>query len=267
MSVSRGRWATGNQSIALRSRGSVRGGGAQDSPLLEAVQIVRERADVQPAEHPWCFAVMRRSANPRVVRCVVSSDTIQRLILLALGCTVFAPRSDASPAVQDEPKARISAQFLKPDGSPASGAAWTLRGFRSNAEAVLKHGLPEDWENLEGTLDEEGRIDLRFESPQAFQFVFNVRPEGYAGLSWRFFSIKPTEEKLLGTIEVEPECLIKGRLVDPDGNTLSDRAWRIHARAERKRGLSDRNPTQSIISLEPGVNGALDPPHCDVRQR
>ena len=185
---------------------------------------------------------------------------MQRILPFILALTASTALALASTSIQDEPEARISAQFLKPDGTPAGGAKWTIRGWGRNTEAVRQHGRPDDWENLVGTLDDEGRIDLRFVSPQAYQYVFNVHAEGFAQVSWRFPSIKPTEEKLLGAIELEPECLIKGRIVGPDGEVLSDRAWRIRARAKRQMSASYRNPAQTIISLEQGserfvVNG------------
>ncbi|MEZ6018337.1 MAG: sigma-70 family RNA polymerase sigma factor [Planctomycetota bacterium] len=124
--------------------------------------------------------------------------------------------------------AGVAGRFLLPNGAPAAGATWTLEGFASNAEMVARYGLPEGWSNLSGALDSEGRVQLSFESPRAYQYTFTVDAPGFVPASWRWERIDPQETKDCGTHVLRAAGALTGRLVDSNGAPLVGRRWAVY---------------------------------------
>lgn len=133
--------------------------------------------------------------------------------------------TEAAPAEDD--LAHLVGTFLLADGSPAAGATVQFRGWTANSEREQKYGRPENWENFEVTTDAEGRLDLAFDPPRAYQFVLDVSVEGHAELSWRWSTIEPRSTTDVGTQTFTRACTVRGRVVDADGAPTGI-AWFIY---------------------------------------
>ena len=149
--------------------------------------------------------------------------------------------SAASTAAQ-EPEAGVSGRFLLPDGAPAAGATWRLRGHAANDDRKKEHGLPDDWSDPTGTLDADGRIDLRFDPPQAYQFILSVEFEDHVAERWRWGRILPAEIKDFGTAELRPCGEVTGRVVDAQGEPLVGTSWSVYAKEIDRKDPSGRQP-------------------------
>ncbi|MEM1447810.1 MAG: sigma-70 family RNA polymerase sigma factor [Planctomycetota bacterium] len=115
---------------------------------------------------------------------------------------------------------RITGSFRLDDGTPAADATWTIHGTSGNQDRVRAHGLPDDWEDLEGTLDGEGRLNVAFDPPSAYQFFLSVRAPEHARAAWRWGSLGPDGTKDVGTIDLERAGSIEGRVLDAGGTAL-----------------------------------------------
>ncbi len=139
-----------------------------------------------------------------------------------------APDPTPTAAAQGD-GATVRGRLLLPDGRPAVGATWTLSGFPGNHELVMDHGVPDDWTDPTGTLDDEGRFELSFASPPAFQYALDIDHPDCVGVNWRWGSIAPTETKDIGDVTLRSPGTIEGAVVDSSGTPLTGRAWRVYA--------------------------------------
>lgn len=159
---------------------------------------------------------------------------------------------DVPAEPQDSPKARVSGLFLLPGGTPAKGARWALRGWAAGPDRVARFGSPKDWKDLTGSLDADGRLDLRFPSHRSFQFALDLEIEGCAKASWRFFEIGLDEEKFLGNVELEPEAVLVGRVIGPDGPLDPEAATILQVWEEGWDARTERAAVQATQVLEAG---------------
>lgn len=128
----------------------------------------------------------------------------------------------------DDGLAHVVGRFLLPDGSPAVGAALTVEGWVANSDRVQKYGKPENWVSPSGVTGPDGRFDLAFDPPRAFQFILNAELEGHAGLSWRWSSLDPGGRTDVGNQTFRRACTVEGRVVRPDGSPTGIQ-WFIYA--------------------------------------
>lgn len=162
-------------------------------------------------------------------------------------------QGEDTPAAREVPSSRLGGRFLLPDGAPASGARFRVWGFPSNDQRVALFGKPDRWKPIEGALDEQGRLDLRFHPPQAYQLFLDVRARDAATASWRFSQIATGGEKLLGTVKLRPEAILYGRVLGPDGAAYVRQQRRIRVQEARKGdGFTDRDLVQVIVEVPEG---------------
>lgn len=133
-----------------------------------------------------------------------------------------------APSPTDAHLAELKGRCLLPNGSAAAGASIQVHGWEANDERVIRHGVPENWENPETTTDADGRFSIRFDPPLAYQFVLNARAPGYAKASWRWSEIQPDEVKDLGDIQFLRGGSITGHIVAANGKVQKD-GWTVHA--------------------------------------
>lgn len=166
--------------------------------------------------------------------------------------SLLAPQP-ATPLQDDQglkKPAVLEGRFLLPDGTPAEGVHLSVMGWGANQERILEYGEPRNWNDPTGETDADGRFQIRFVPPRAYQFVLDAILEGYAETSWRWGEIKFGERKDLGDITLVPECTVVGRVVDRDGNTLTY-GWRVTARTSiRRPGGSGRDATTVRASID-----------------
>lgn len=124
--------------------------------------------------------------------------------------------------------AHLVGRFLLPDGGPAVGVTLGVRGWGANTERKQKYGEPEDWVDPEGTTDDEGRFDIAFDPPRAYQFVLGAKLAGYAELSWRWHALPPREVTDVGEQTFVATGTIVGRVVGADGSPTETR-WYVYA--------------------------------------
>ena len=145
------------------------------------------------------------------------------------GPAVGAPSDDEAPEENsDDEIVRVTGRLLLPSGAPAQGAALRLHGWSGNEERRERHGLPEDWQDVETTTDADGSFELRFAPPLAFSFVLDATLDGHVELSWRWFELSPGTHEDLGEHRFAPAASIVGRVLDEEGEPTGVE-WRIIA--------------------------------------
>ncbi|MEL6428645.1 MAG: hypothetical protein AAFU73_05105 [Planctomycetota bacterium] len=134
--------------------------------------------------------------------------------------------------------------LLLPSGAPAQGAKLSVTGWGGNAERVAKYGKPDAWENPVGAVDAEGRFDLAFLAPRAFQFVLTAELDGHAGLSWRWSELVPGDTTDVGVQTFEPACTVTGAVVDASGASTGI-AWTVYGESLRSGRRAGPRPTRA----------------------
>ena len=161
--------------------------------------------------------------------------TIEDSFELASPARTRSLRSDAASRIQrrqdgdGDELARISARFLAPDGSLAEGAHWSLRGEPVDRSMDPDSPTRAEWKDLDGVIGEDGRLEIRFDPPRAYRFRLSVTHPGCARAAWRFSRVNGSTEKVFGTVRLDPECKIIGRIVDRDGEPLAGTGWSVSA--------------------------------------
>lgn len=143
-----------------------------------------------------------------------------------------APES-AQPKPEPLPgEAVITGRVLRADGTPAVGALAQMHGWGANNGRIMRYGKPKDFEQPQANTDAQGRFEIRFVPPQAFQFTLDVSLEGFAAVSWRWSRIQLGERKRLGDIELPEAGIIVGRVVNPKGEPVL-LPWQIYAESKK----------------------------------
>jgi hypothetical protein len=146
-----------------------------------------------------------------------------------------APADSAVPAAAPAPLptatvglARIVGLLLDGQGAPLAGGSVKLAGFPANADRLRQYGRPANWKDLELLTDPQGRFEIRFEPPPAFQFSLNLTAQRHAGLSWRWSRFEAGQQLDLGSVQLALAGSIRGVLVDAAGQPCRG-SWRVSA--------------------------------------
>lgn len=140
-----------------------------------------------------------------------------------------AAEPEAGPE-QGGAEAHVVGQLLLPSGEPARGAELKLRGWVANSVREQKYGAPKNWATVTGGTDDEGRFDMAFEPPRAFQFTMDAALEGYSELSWRWGELLPGSTTDVGTQTFKQGCRVTGKVVGKDGEPTGVH-WSVYADA------------------------------------
>lgn len=167
------------------------------------------------------------------------------------------PREVAATPPADEPAASpvggavVRGRVLFPGARPALGATVHIRGFVANTDRRIQFGVPEDWVDPTGESGEDGRFEVRFDPPRAYQFLVKVHLPGFAEESWRWSALEPNQVRDLGDIRLRPTGSIEGHVVDSSGKPMKH-PWRIYGNVEPVDGESDgRDRTSVRASCDP----------------
>ena len=174
-----------------------------------------------------------------------------------------AAQADEDASHQAEPEAAPSSTLftlrgraIDVHGQPIGGAAVKVNGWRANSDRVLEFGVPDDWEDPQGTTDDDGRFQIAFDPPQAYQFVIDVNCAGFGEVSWRFSSLKPGGSKDLGEFMMQQAGRVTGVLVDEHGEPRLGEFWYVAAFQDGSRKgnavVDQTTGTFEIESLPPG---------------
>ncbi len=200
-------------SLAVASIFAIR---ASDSPPRPDLSIL----DSPSVEAPSVAGALVAGKSPASIRSVPKLRLRPKL-----GSTTSL--AVATSPLEDE--AQIIGRFTLPNGLPAAGATWTLRGSAANSQSVMDHGLPEDWVDPSGALDAEGRLHVAFQSPLAFQYSLTIEHPGHVKVRWRKGSLEPGETIDFGLVPLRAAGKITGSIVDPSGVALGNRSWKVSA--------------------------------------
>ncbi|MEM9380482.1 MAG: sigma-70 family RNA polymerase sigma factor [Planctomycetota bacterium] len=169
----------------------------------------------------------------------------------------LATSSGAPPAAEANAGAfRITGSFRLEDGTPAAGTTWTIHGTSGNRDLVREHGLPNDWEDLQGTLDGEGRLDVAFDPPRAYQFFLSVGAPEHARAEWRWGSLGPDGTTDIGAIDRERSGSIEGRVLDASGAPLIGQdVWLYAEELENAAfpSVDGREPVRERAAFDPAT--------------
>ncbi len=157
---------------------------------------------------------------------------------------VAAPTPDELPQpAKRADLAELRGRFLLPDGRPATGVALEVRGWQANFERVIKHGLPNDWRNLDASTDDDGRFALAFDPPLAFQFTLSAKLADHASVSWRWSALPAREVTDVGEVTLQRAGGVRGRVVDAKGAPVPG-DWRVYGESLAKGEFEGRDTTR-----------------------
>ncbi len=123
----------------------------------------------------------------------------------------------------------IHGWIRRPGGAPGEGTTWKLRASSGNQVLVDAHGVPSDWEDLEGVVSADGKLDLNFNPHPSQQYRLTLDHPSFVPMTWRWFSLKEGDVEDLGEVTLQAPGRLQGRLMDPSGEPLGFRTWRIQA--------------------------------------
>ncbi len=113
--------------------------------------------------------------------------------------------------------ATIRGRIELPSGAPAVGSKLKLHGFGANQERVIRFGRPKDWKDLEAITDADGRFEIRFSPPGAFQFALTAETEHESNLGWRWSSIDAGAVKDVKNARLPASGGVTGRVRNREG--------------------------------------------------
>ncbi|QDU69349.1 carboxypeptidase-like regulatory domain-containing protein [Engelhardtia mirabilis] len=185
-------------------------------------------------------------ASPRIEGPAAGTEPLASVEAARARVETPPPAATESP---DPQQAALRGRFLTPDGAPAVGAAVSLHGWQSNPERVAEFGLPAEWSDPETTTDAEGRFELDFVPPGAYQFALGVHLDGFAPAGWRWSSLPPGDDRDLGTVTLEAGGSIRVSIERPDGSSAGD-DWRVHGSNDGPR-FGDREAARRSGEYDP----------------
>jgi hypothetical protein len=134
--------------------------------------------------------------------------------------TVASAREETAAAIEDENLATVRGRCVYADGGVAVGVQVKVHGWAGNSERALQFGVPDNWEDVSGETDAQGRFALRLDPPRAFQFTLNVSQPGFAAVNWRWFELLPRKVKDVGEVVLVPGGSVHGRILDKQGKPV-----------------------------------------------
>lgn len=171
--------------------------------------------------------------------------------LVALAALALASGAFQELRVPGDSPCTLRGVLVDDAGKPLAGVNLRVRGHAANSDRVRQFGAPKDWQDPAPVAsDAEGRFELVFVPPRAFQFALDAEPPGHGRLAWRWPSIAPGATLELGAAVVEPEALLVGHIVDAAGNLLID-GWSVSARHDARHAGEGRTSTWARAAVDP----------------
>lgn len=159
------------------------------------------------------------------------------LALLAFARASFAAQEPLPPARAGEKlveiPARLVGTLLLPDERGAKNVEVELNGW-SMLPARSNPGVPyTPWKSPSVRTDADGRFELEFVPPRAYQFSLALRVDGCVPLSWRWTGVNGGDRLDLGRVIFERGGSVHGRLVDSEGRAVRER-WTVFGDSRRQ---------------------------------
>jgi len=153
----------------------------------------------------------------------------------------------ASSAASTGELVHVRGRLLLPDGSPAAGVPLRLSARPANDDLVARFGVPESWTGpTPAATDAEGRFEVSFEPPRAFQFSLEAWPSGYVPVGWRFSAHDPDPLLELAPVQLERAATVVVNVRDAAGAALRS-GWSVSVRpAELNDDFFDEYREESV---------------------
>lgn len=169
--------------------------------------------------------------------------------------------ADASTATvasaKDDPRARIVGRCMFEDGAPAPDVVIAVHGWPGNSDRVRRHGTPATWSDPSTKSGADGRFELRFDPPRAYQFTLDAKLAGFVEASWRWGELEPGSTTDLGDVVLARGGSITGRIVDRNG-VVQTGPWSVYAEAVTSRDGNAREPTRVHARIDASGSFRLD---------
>lgn len=147
-----------------------------------------------------------------------------------VGGSSSAASTAANSAASTGELVHVRGRLLLPDGSPAVGVPLRLSARPSNDDLVARFGVPESWTGpTPAPTDAEGRFEVSFDPPRAFQFSLEARPSGFVPVGWRFSAHDPGPLLELAPVQLERAATVVVSVRDAAGAELSS-GWSVSVR-------------------------------------
>lgn len=154
-------------------------------------------------------------------------------------------------------RARVLGRCVFEDGAPAAEVVIAVHGWAGNSERARRHGTPSDWTDPTTTSGADGRFELRFDPPRAFQFTLDAKLAGFVEASWRWVELEPGSTTDLGDVLLARGGTITGRIVDRAG-VVQTGSWSVYAEAVASQGKGPREPTRVRAKIDASGSFRLD---------
>lgn len=149
------------------------------------------------------------------------------------------PERTASPTADaGGPVCTLRGRCVDTAGQPIAGMRVRLLGWGANDQRVQAwlsdHDEPKEIDEKQ-TTGPDGAFEFRFWPPPPFQFALRLNADGFATWSNRWHELAAGATKDLGELKFERGTLLRGRVVDAQGQPLAKAEVRIN-KAEGRRG-------------------------------
>ncbi|MBL8804513.1 MAG: sigma-70 family RNA polymerase sigma factor [Planctomycetes bacterium] len=153
----------------------------------------------------------------------------------------------ASSAASTGELVHVRGRLLLPNGAPAVGVPLRLSARPANDDLVARFGVPESWTGpTPAPTDAEGRFEVSFEPPRAFQFSLEARPSGFVPVGWRFSAHDPDPLLELAPVQLERAATVVVNVRDAAGADLRS-GWSVSVRpAELDDDFFDEHREESV---------------------
>jgi RNA polymerase sigma-70 factor (ECF subfamily) len=146
------------------------------------------------------------------------------------GGSSSAAGTAASSAASTGELVQVRGRLLLPNGAPAVGVPLRLSARPANDDLVARFGVPESWTGpTPAPTDVEGRFEVSFEPPRAFQFSLEARPNGFVPVGWRFSAHDPDPLLELAPVQLERAATVVVNVRDASGADLRS-GWSVSVR-------------------------------------
>ncbi len=183
------------------------------------------------------LSLARFAALARVVPACTRVDFASAALVLPWLTSAHAAQ-DPPPAARAgesvvETQAQLVGTLLLPDGRGAKDVevelnGWSMLPVRANPNVPYT-----PWKSPSARTDADGRFELGFVPPRAYQFTLALRVDGCVPLSWRWTGVNGGDRLDLGRVVFERGGTLHGRLVDAQGRAVRER-WSVYGDSRRQ---------------------------------
>ncbi len=139
------------------------------------------------------------------------------------------PLSAGTTSQVADRRSHLSARALLPNGEPAAGAVWTLKGRRRRLDLEGDYLSAEAPPELTGQVDSDGWVEVDVMGTPSVRYTLTIDHPSCAVAMRQIDNLGRNEIKSLGEVDLCARGRVVGRVVGADSEPLVCREWRVTA--------------------------------------